>query len=150
MKAFSTVAARNGRFLVEDERAIALADLIRQDKPFVPTLGVYAAYAYAQVGAYAGVESVFSYMARDEIPVPFDVVMLAARLPNRPQNLHQVCVAPFAPMLSQGWSLLDPDDPLHCPVHARLRQHLVPSLWTTLDAQGVEIARNAIRSMEVT
>ena len=50
-----------------------------RDKSFDPTLGLYAAYAYAQSGNYPEVLSVFRYMRRDPAPVLFDVAMLAAQ-----------------------------------------------------------------------
>jgi pentatricopeptide repeat protein len=142
MKAFAAVASRKGRFEIEREHAAAFADRIRQDKGIDPTMGLYAAYAYAQAGRFEDAYSVFTYMRQDEIelPIPFDVVMLALR--HQPNALAEpfVRVAPFAPMLAQGWSLLLPRDPMHLPVHAALRPHLVPALFTTLTREGVAIA----------
>jgi hypothetical protein len=150
MKAFAAVAARNGRFQVEQEEAGALANRIRQGKSLEPTLGLYASYAYAQVGRRKDVESVFGYMVDDpEEPVPFDVVMLATLGRKAPDPRAQGRYAPFAPMLSQGWALLMPKDPLHLPIHEKLRPHLVPSLWTTLDREGAELAREALKTGEV-
>ena len=83
MKRLAAVSARHGRFVVDDARASVVADRIRQDKGLDPTLGIYAAYAYAQVGAYDDVCSVFDYMREDELqlPLPFDVAMLATPRP---------------------------------------------------------------------
>ncbi len=141
MKAVTAVEARNGRFVIANQSAAEFASHIRQAKGIDPTMGVYAAYAYAQVGRYADAYGVYTHMSDDiELPVPFDVLMLARR--HRPDAHARY--APFAPILTQGWSLLTANDPLHEAIHHQLRPHLVPSLWTTLDPAGVEIARNAI------
>jgi hypothetical protein len=150
MKAFAAVASRLGRFEVPSETAVEFADRIRQAKGVDPIMGLYATYAYAQAGAFEDVYSVFSYMRDDEfeIPVPFDVVMLALR--NGPAALQEAGrrIAPFAPMLSQGWGLLMPGDQMHRPIHQMLRPYLQPSLFTTLDTRGSAIARDAILSGE--
>jgi hypothetical protein len=49
-------------------------------------------------------------------------------------------------MLTQGFALLvDTPDPLFAPIHATLRPHLVPSLWTTLDEEGAYAALDYVR-----
>jgi hypothetical protein len=78
------------------------------------------------------------------VPVPFDVVMLAARY--KPANAARPDYAPFAPLLSQGWALLSPGDPMFRPIHQELRPHLVPSLWTTLAQEGAELATRFLRA----
>lgn len=146
MTALAAVAARHGRFVVEGMNAGELANRIRQGKGIDPTLGIFAAYAYAQVGKYKDVNSVFTYMRHDEIeiPVPFDVVMLATRYKNNEAHAEQERYAPFCPMLAQGWALLMEGDPLYRPVHKEIRQHLLPSLWTTVSKAGVDIIRTHI------
>ena len=147
MRAFAAVAAKYGRFEVPAGTAAEFASRVRVEKALDPTLGVYAAYAYAQAGAYGDVASVFGYMRDDpDLPVPFDVALLATRYPESADMARRARVAPFAPMLSQGWALLARGDALYDPIHDELRPHLVPSLWTTLDRAGVDVARNAIRS----
>jgi hypothetical protein len=145
MKALATIAARNGRFVVDDATsATQLADRIRLVKGIDPTLGLYAAYAYAQAGRDDEVVSVLRAM-RDEVTlVPFDVALLASRGPAA--SLDAAVLAPFAPMLAQGWALLVPEDPLFHPVHGALRPHLLPSLWTTFSDAGVVVARDAVAS----
>jgi pentatricopeptide repeat protein len=150
MKAFAAIASRNGRFQVETESASTLADRIRQSKGIDPTMGLYAAYAYAQAGQYDDVYSVFGYMRDDEIelPIPFDVAMLALRFKPTLLTEANVRTAPFTPMLSQGWALLMKGDAMHRPIHEELRPHLLPALFATLDAEGVAIARAKILSGE--
>lgn len=146
MKAFAAVAARLGVFEVPQDTATEFADRIRENKSLEPTLGLYAAYAYAQVGRYEDAHSVFRYMGRSGYPVPFDVAMLAARFD--PASAGHACVAPFAPMLSQGWALLAPGDPMWRPIHQALRSHLVPSLWMTLTEKGVAVTKQFLRPGE--
>lgn len=140
MKAFAAVASRNGRLEPPAGDAAAFADRIRQDKGLDPTLGLYAAYAYAQAGRYQDAHSVFRYMRDDDpaLPVPFDVAMLATRFD--PASVAGRLIGPFAPMLSQGWALLAPGDPMFQPIHQKIREYLVPSLWTTFTSDGVEAA----------
>jgi hypothetical protein len=146
MKGFAAVAARNGQFVVTNEDAVTFANRIRQAKGIDPTMGIYAAYAYAQVGQYKDVHSVFSFMQNDDprIPVPFDVVMLATRSEPNAHAQPFARPAPFGPLLSQGWALLLPGDAMHKPIHEEVRPHLLPSLWTTFDAEGVAIAAAAL------
>lgn len=145
MKAFAAVASRNGRLEPPAEDAAGFADRIRHNKGLDPTLGLYAAYAYAQAGRYEDAHSVFRYMRDDDpaLPVPFDVAMLATRFD--PACAAGRLIGPFAPMLSQGWALLAARDPLFQPIHQELRPHLVPSLWTTFTAEGLAIAARFLK-----
>jgi hypothetical protein len=149
-KAFSAVFARNGQFVVDDARAVDLASRLRQFKGLDPTLGLYAAYAYAQAGRYDEVLSVARYISDDaSVPVPFDVAMLGTLgSPDADPDFFAPRRAPFAPMLAQGWALLQPGDRLFRPIHAALGPHRLPSLWTTFGAEGVRLAREAILSGE--
>jgi hypothetical protein len=132
-RAFVAVAARSGLLKMEKDRAASFADYVRQLKIFDPTLGIYAAYAYSQAGMIDEVESVFDWMARDQqVPVPFDVALLANRLGNQ----TGFRVGGRTPMLTQGWALLHEG----LPVPEKLLQasnYTLPALWTTLSAEGV-------------
>jgi caspase domain-containing protein len=147
MKAFAAVASRNGRFVVENENPQQFAYRIRQAKGIDPTMGIYAGYAYAQAGKFQDVYSVYTFMRDDEIelPIPFDVGLLATHYKPDLNQEPRARFAPFCPMLAQGWALLGEDHPMYAPIDGELRTHLVPSLWTTLSAEGVQIARTAIR-----
>ena len=140
--AIVAAAARYGGFRIERDLAGRTADSLRRFKFYDPTLGIYAAYAYAQIGDEREIRSVLEYMERDQDPVPFDVALLADRLPpmlNRMQH-----VAPFCPMLGQGWALLGEAEARLHPAVALARTHLVPSLWTTFGREGVDILEAAI------
>ena len=103
------------------------------------------------MGKYKDVDSVFTYMRHDEIelPVPFDVVMLATRYENNKGHAERERYAPFCPMLTQGWALLMEGDPLFKPIHKEVRPHLLPSLWTTLGREGVELIRKLISTGKI-
>jgi hypothetical protein len=137
-RALVAVAARNGRFRLRPEEARSNAKDLRSLKFFDPTLGLYAAYAYAQVGALNEIRSVADYMRDDLGSVPFDVLVLANLLPS------VIPRVPFCPMLTQGWAFLDGTSTvpqLEEPV-ARAWQHTLPSLWTTFDPTGVDFVRS--------
>jgi len=147
LKALTAVATRDGRLVFDDVDANQLAGRIRQAKGIDPTMGLYAAYAYAQVGKYDQALSVYRYMKDDEqqLPLLFDVVMLASRQAPQIVEMSRARIAPLAPLLGTGWSLLLPGDALYLDVHGELRQHLLPSLWTTYDAEGTYIARRLLK-----
>ena len=80
-----------------------MGDKISAGKGFDPTLGLYAASAYADADILEEVRSVRDYMRIDLGVDLFDVAMLSdefSRLLPREKTV------PFLPMLSQGWNLL--------------------------------------------
>ncbi|MFW8610148.1 caspase family protein [Rhizobium beringeri] len=131
-------AASLGAFRIEGDRATRaikgrkMGDDIRVLKSIDPTLGVYAAYAYWDAGLIDDVRSVSDFMNGDLGLGLFDVEMLAwkERGPRRK-------VIPFCPMLTQGWEFLRVLG-LSSPQLDSLKSHLRPSLWTTIDAAGMD------------
>ena len=143
-------AARFGVFRIEGPRetrnsaAAQLADRIRILKGIDPTLGLYAAYAYADAGLVDRVRSVSSFMRGDLGADLFDVAMLAGALSGRRLDDPNGPV-PFCPMLSQGWSLLRVKD-VRLPQNiGEARDHVRAGLWTTFDREGMQIVENALR-----
>ena len=137
-RAFVAAATRNGVFELESDDARDVADYLRMMKGIDPTLGIYAAYAYHQIGRLSQIRSVLAYMRSDPPPVPLDVALLA-RVDDWPT------VAPFCPMLGQGWALLE----LRPELMSRLssfRTLLQPALWTTFTPEGVALARSALET----
>src|SRR5262249_47443326 len=61
--AYVAAAARLGVFSLDPADASKIGDFLRLLKSIDPTLGLYAAYAYAQVGAMEGIASVHRFMA---------------------------------------------------------------------------------------
>jgi len=148
-RAFAAVAARNGFFTLDRKEAADAARYLRMLKAVDPTLGIYAAYAYAQAGDQEGVESVHRYMSENTYgyfpPVPFDVAMLAHRNGPWPEAYR---FPPTMPMLTQGWALLGGLEHSMHPAALEARHHLIPSLWTAFTAEGIDILEKSIVSGE--
>ena len=150
LHAVIATAARFGVFRIEGEKAsrsraaAQLADRIRIMKGIDPTLGLYAAYAYADAGLLNQVRSVQDYMRGDLYADLFDVAMLSGSLSGESPD-QQDRIVPFCPMLSQGWELLRLKDVrLPAPV-TTARDHLRGALWTTFDSDGTDILVSALR-----
>jgi hypothetical protein len=148
LRAAVAAAAGLGVFRVEPREAQSFADKIRELKVFDPTLGLYAAYAYASAGIDQEVGSVLEYMRTDLSAELFDVAMLARRGvhphevgPNDPVPL---AILPFCPMLRQGWSLLDVQQAQLPAVVRQAQNWLLPALWSTFAPEGVELLRQAM------
>lgn len=144
-------AARFGVFRIEGPKetrnrtAQQLAGRIRMLKGIDPTLGLYAAYAYADAGLVNDVRSVRGYMRGDLGTDLFDVAMLTGDLSGKTIGAPGGA-APFGPMLSQGWGMLRVRD-VRLPKQLEpLQDHLLPSLWTTFDREGMAIAEGALRA----
>ena len=57
---------------------------------------------------------------------------------------------PRFPLLSQGWTLLSANRDKIPKVFEMLRDQLVPSIWTLLSRKGIDVARVAMRSGDLT
>jgi hypothetical protein len=111
---------------------------------FDPTLGIYAAYAYAEANLMNKVRSVNEYMRSDLETDLFDVSMLAGAIANR--SIEEVDrVVPFCPMLSQGWNWLRIEGIKLPKGIESAPEHLVPALWTTFNSTGVNIIASVVR-----
>ncbi len=150
LHAVIATAARFGVFRIEGERetrtkaAAQLADRIRIMKGIDPTLGLYAAYAYADAGLMNQVRSVRDYMRGDLQADLFDVAMLSGSLSGKGPDQYDRTV-PFCPMLSQGWGLLRLKDVRLPPAVDTARDHLRGALWTTFDAEGMGALISALQ-----
>lgn len=135
-------AARFGVFRIEREGGARLADTVRMMKSVDPTLGLYAAYAYAQSGIADQVRSVREILRQDLNADLFDTAMLARGLvtPRDRENAF-----PFCPMLAQGWGLLRVKDVRLPKELDAARDHMRPSLWTTFDGEGTQLVVDALK-----
>jgi hypothetical protein len=135
-------AARFGVFRIEGGResraqaAAQLAGRVRMMKGADPTLGIYAAYAYADAGLPRQVTSVRDFMRGDLGGDVFDVAMLADSL-NQKLAVEPV-VTPPCPMLAQGWNYLRIKEIRLTPAFEFARDHLKQSLWTTFTSTGMQ------------
>ncbi len=150
LHAVVATAARYGVFRIEGNEetgrvaAGQLADRIRVAKGVDPTLGIYAAYAYADAGLSAEVRSVRNIMQSDLHFDLQDIAMLAGSLSSG--RWPGGDVVPFCPMLTRGWGQLRVRDvSLHSSV-AQARDHLRPSLWTTFDPGGMPLVIAPLRA----
>jgi hypothetical protein len=116
-------------------QAAELAGRIRMLKAIDPTLGIYAASAYADAGLSNDVRSVRNIMRGTHGVDLLDIAMLSRDEARR--NIAAEAV-PCCPMLSQNWGLLRAQGvELPAPI-AELRNNLAVSLWLTLDSQAME------------
>jgi hypothetical protein len=143
LRAAVATAAGLGVFRIERADAGRFADKIRGLKGVDPTLGVYAAYAYAGAGLK---NDVGRYMRRDLRVDLFDVAMLDRRGVKRVARPKPTgtAIVPFCPILWQGWALMPVRDASVPAVVRRAQQWLLPSLWTTFAPEGVNLLRDAI------
>lgn len=82
----------------------------------------------------------------------FDLALLASRSSTTSARIvgsvdaafAEDSVLPFAPLMTRGWLLLGDNPTPAREYHALLARHLVPALWTTLDAGGVDIALDVL------
>jgi hypothetical protein len=159
LRAVVATAANFGVFRIDgppgirESNAAKLANTIRVEKSFDPTLGIYAAYAYATAGLENQIRSVYSIMKEEGIEL-FDVALLADVLefrvvPRNPPGLYPFTrsdtrVVPFCPMLNQGWQFLAVRNVTVFPSLAEAQAHILPSLWTTFDSEGMSIVKSAL------
>lgn len=146
-RAAAALAARHGTFRISGDiyGIMDAASYLRNDKALDPSLGLYAAYAYAQAGKNSDVVSVFDYMKEEPEPVLFDVKLLATLHDNDAAN-QQVPHAPFCPMLTQGWSYLAINEAPFTQQLKPLMQHLIPGLWTTFTPEGVALVKQHLKT----
>ncbi|MCA1515630.1 caspase family protein [Bradyrhizobium sp. NBAIM01] len=137
-------AAKYGAFRIEgneESRARAaerLADQIRVMKGVDPTLGIYAAYAYADANLIDQVQSVREFMRGDLRGDLFDVALLANALSGKHIE-NPDGVTPICPMLSQGWQLLRVKNVVLPKPIEQARSELRDGLWTTFGPKGMEL-----------
>lgn len=125
-RASAAAAAQMGVFAVGRKAANDFGDLIREPKKYDPTLGLYAALAYAEVGLRAEINSISAYMADDIGAILFDIWLLSGAGDTALKRI------PICPMLSQSWGYLGPRGvELSKALSEADREN---SLWTTFSA----------------
>lgn len=145
LRALVALAVDRNAFRVRTAReAEQLARRIRVMKALDPTLGLYAAYAYAHAGFDADLTDVHEHMRADLGAELFDVAMLADGSPGR--FMPATTRAPFCPMLTQGWNLLRARDVRLPEAVTSASRFLANSLWTTFAGRGTGIIREAVLS----
>jgi hypothetical protein len=139
-----SAAASLGALRLGKGHARAFALRVRVLKQFDPTLGLYAAYAYAEAGLYDEVRSVRKYMFQDLGVSLFDVAMLD-RTTVKADQIAKQGVVPFCPMLSQGWYYLRPRRMKLPRVLESAQDELKQALWTTFSKKHMRLINRALR-----
>jgi hypothetical protein len=111
------------------------ADNVRQTKHVNPAYGILAAYAYDRAGRLDDVERVAGFFARENHFVPFDVAYLTDSLRLARQAPNGAPVAGGFPLLSYGWSLLDPALTALEPALLDLRGGLLRGAWASFEPE---------------
>lgn len=148
LRAVAAAASRQGRFKLDGDDAQALAMQMQVAKGIDPTMALYASYAYDDLQMVDRIRHMQESLAADLGLRWFDVSMLARSLVDKTID-RASGVAPFVPLLSQGWALL-PAHRVHLhPLLAGLQATMKPSLWSLYEGRGVEMLERALRSGDV-
>ena len=148
LRALVALAVERNAFRVRSEReAVTLAQRIRVDKAADPTLGLYAAYAFAQAGIDEQVRDVGEYMRLDLGADLFDVRMLSGHAHDPLAGAGPQ--VPFCPMLTQGWNILRAYGVELPAVLAHASRFLGNSLWSTFTRDGARLIFDAVKSGEL-
>lgn len=139
-RALVAMAVEQNTFkLRSTQDAHSMADMIRMEKSIDPTLGLYAAHAYYQVGDEKGILSIRHYM-EGFMGVFFDIYVMTSRDKEKPNNL-----LPFCPVLTQTWNLLSSRNISIAPFLEEASLYLCNSLWTTFEKKGANIIYDFIK-----
>jgi len=148
LRSLVALAANENVFRMRSDReAMSLADEIRLEKALDPTLGLYAAHAYAQAGETQRLRSVADYMHGDLQIDLFDLRLLNHRRGN---DFYPSPVVPFCPMLTQAWNLLRPRGVTLAPALTEASAYLCNALWTTFEPEAWDLLKTAINDEDPT
>ena len=148
-------AAKYGAFRIEgteEERsrtARRIADLTRVGKSVDVTLGIYAAYAFADSNLIEQVRSVRDFVRSDLGADLFDLALLANALSGkRIENPNDAI--PFCPMITRGWQLLRVKNVSLPELVEKARYDMRDAVWTTFGPRGMELIFSAIQQTRST
>lgn len=143
LRAVVASATRHGAFRLAGKDALALARRMQYAKSVDPSLAVYAAYAYGDLGETARIRDMHRYMQRDLGAAFFDVAML---MQGRAAESRKAMAEAngFAPLLSQGWALLGSRRVRLPRGLEKLPGTLVSSVWTQFGPDGVAMLRRTL------
>jgi hypothetical protein len=148
LRAVAAAASREGRFRLDAADANGLAQRMQLVKGVDPTLAVYAAYAYHDLQELERLQRMCGFMRDDLQTALFDVALLARQLVD--QTVGRASgVVPFAPLLSQGWSLLRANRVTLPHGLSELQVTLQDSLWSLYDERGAALISRALHTKEL-
>lgn len=142
LRQVAATASRNGAFRLEGDEAVLLARRMQILKGIDPALAIYAAYAYRDRRDHARLREMHRFLRDDLQASLFDVALLSGALDGTRVTPADGTFGLF-PLLAQGWVFLhthrvrlaNDDGDI-------LRRHLLDSLWTQFDADGVDRLRS--------
>ena len=133
-------------FRLDRDDAPQLTERIRVAKSIDPTMALYAAYSYHNLGRRDLIRNMAGYFKSDLGFTFFDVALLAgSKVPADALAIREARIFPLVPLLAQGWGLLDAFGGPQRATLATLKRHVRPSLWTVFDPPGVKHIRAALQ-----
>lgn len=136
-------AAALGVFQLTGSKATELMHLYQFADRLDPTIALYAAYAFNDLGERHAVQKIQEYLLANINMSFFDIAMLATDRAT-PSALAQSNALPMVPMLSQGWSLIRAFGIPVSETLLALQPHVLPSLWTLFDSTGTAMLKKII------
>jgi len=148
LRAIAASSTRNGIFKLEREDAFQVAREMQEAKLIDPAFAIYAAYAYESLGRPDLISEMRGYLGRDLGAHPFDLALLTRELDGKRVGRNPEVLS-FLPLLAQGWALMPALALRMPPSLERIERHLLPSVWTLFDRDGVRLLYEALASGEV-
>lgn len=128
----------------------SFAKQMQYSKAFDPSLAIYAAHAFRDLGKRERLKEMAWHLLDDLGFLPFDVALLAGDLNGSQVVGTKPPVCPFLPLLSQSWALLPTSDFQPPPILRTIARRVTPSsLWTVYDSEGVRLLSDFIHEGKV-
>lgn len=104
-----------------------------------PTLSLYESYGFAAENFDDIVLNIGAGLKRNLKVNLYDVAMLSGKSTDDR-------LVPFCPMLARGWALVNGRNVKLLPDVQRVRDYIRPALWTTFEAEGMDIIVDALQA----
>jgi hypothetical protein len=148
LRALAASASQHGRFRLEKEGALKVAQNMQYAKQVDPSFAIYAAYAYHDLQAIGRIREMSGYLREDIDLTLFDLALLSRELIDK-QVTPDSGIVPFVPLLAQGWALLGAHRvKLHKALDG-IERNMKDSLWSLFDETGLEKLKRAMQTGEV-
>lgn len=149
LRGIIAASSRRGEFKLENGGE-KLARRMQLGKGVDPSLALYAAHAYREQGNRRWLEEMALFLRNDLGACLFDVALLASTAHDSFPSGELSPVAPFAPLLSQSWPILQVREYELPERLVEISKHAVKdSLWTIYAPEGVELIRESILNGEI-
>lgn len=145
LRAVAASSSQHGRFRLEQDDAIKIAQDMQYAKGIDPTLAVYAAYAYHDLQAIQRIRDMSGYLSGDIGVTFFDLALLSRNLLDKSVVVSD-CIVPFFPLLSQGWALLGANRVRLHPALKGIENNMRDSLWSLFDEVGLKKLSQAMHT----